>query len=141
MSEGKLRRRTLLAALVALAAALAAGLSPISPLPWRLFGRLPGRAEWLAGELARALTPLTAKSPAPPGELGLARDEAVGTLVEGLSRNAVRRLLGDRSALRAHVAARIDADLRSGRTRYVDGWLMADTELAVARLAPGAAAR
>jgi hypothetical protein len=119
------RRFLLLAAGVALA-----GAAFFSP-----FGRLRGGpsrpdsadAEVLAARLRGPLSALGAGRPiacAKPGEaaLGLVGD---ATLAE------IDALCADPAALRAHLERRRRADFAAGRTRYVDAWMLAETEVQV----------
>lgn len=92
----------------------------------------------LSRQLAEAIAALVpaAATPAPPGSRSA--DEAARALVEGLSKAEVDALLLDAAALRARIAERGQADLIAGRSTWVGGWLLSQTELDVALLAGAA---
>jgi hypothetical protein len=94
-----------------------------------------GAAARLRAALALALGP----GPS-PARGAMPTEAAAALLLAGLPDREVDQLLADPAALRSHVAARADADLGAGRTDYVDGWLLAETEIAAAAVLAGDAA-
>ena len=117
----------------ALVACAALSFSPWSPLPWPVVALLPGRRRWLADELAASLSTLIPRASAPALDAPT-RLEAAEALVAGLSRRDVAELLADTNRLRRHLERLRKADFEAGRTRFVDGWLLAESELHVAVL-------
>lgn len=74
---------------------------------------------------------------APGFELGGAapsRDAALATLCGDLSAFRLRALTWSDALLRRHVDDLRRADLADGRTRLVDGWILAESEIAIAAL-------
>lgn len=63
------------------------------------------------------------------------REQALQVLRGELSDGQWAEVAGDPVALDALVAERRAGDLTGGRTRYVNGWLLAETEIAVSVLA------
>ncbi len=61
-------------------------------------------------------------------------EAALNTLRGDLAQDALELIAADASQLRAHLERLRAADLAAGRLRYADGWLVADTEIAIAAL-------
>ena len=116
---------------------LAYGASPLSPLPWRLFARLPGYSDWLRRRLQSSLVALVGEEIPVPPPVALAPIQAAAQLVAGLSRAWVEELFEDPDALRAHIEARQRQDLRQDRVQLVHGWLLSETEICLAALLSG----
>lgn len=95
----------------------------------------PTEAE-LAGRLSASLRSLLAgAAPAGPfAAVAMDRAQAVATLRGDLSPRSLQALTWSDALLRRYLAGRRRRDLRGGRTRFVDGWLVAESEVAVARL-------
>jgi hypothetical protein len=132
-------RRGFIVLLGGLLAGAALSLSPASPLPWAWLARLPGRRRWLADALRASLANLLSGA-APPAQSGDADPlGAAEALVAGLSRREVGTLLADADALREFLDRLREADFALGRTRYVEGWLLAESEYHVVTLLCGGA--
>lgn len=115
-------------------------LSPLSPLPWRLFADQGRHRAWLVSQLQQTLARMLgeqAVGASLASELTLPAEEAAEKLVAGLSRREVGELIDDVAALRAHLEDRRASDLRSSRLTRVNGWLIGETELCVAALLAG----
>lgn len=97
-------------------------------------GEAPPTVSEVRDALIQALRGVPAP-PLPPAQ-ALPADAAASVVLSGLSGNP-RRALADPTPLRDHLARQIRQDLEGGRTRFVDGWLLAETEVAVASLVAG----
>jgi hypothetical protein len=64
--------------------------------------------------------------------VGMTEGEALQMLRGDLSDLRLYALTSNRYSMRRFIAERRSRDLREGRSRYVDGWLLADTEVAIA---------
>ena len=87
--------------------------------------------------LIQALRELVGNADRPGRLAGVANttpEAALSTLRGDLARDALDAIAADATLLRTHVARLRDADLAAGRLRYADGWLLADTEIAIAVL-------
>lgn len=65
---------------------------------------------------------------------GMDRETARDLLVGGRSAQEMQAILASRDTLRDHVAERTRSDLAAGRVRYASGWLLAESEVALAAL-------
>jgi hypothetical protein len=92
--------------------------------------------EALAGRFVAALRSALAGA-VPAGafaSVGMGRDEALENLRGDLSPRRFQALAWNDALLRRYLAGRRRRDLESGRTRTVDGWIVAESELAIAAL-------
>ena len=87
--------------------------------------------------LIQALRALVGDAGSPGRLAGVANtspEAALRTLRGDLAQDALNAITVDGARLRAHVEQLREADLAAGRLRYADGWLLADTEIAIAVL-------
>ena len=87
--------------------------------------------------LAAGLAQLSGSSPAPTAVAAaapLTRAEAVAQLRAGAGPRRLWLVTSHRVALRAFLARRREDDLAAGRVRWVNGWLLTETEIAAANL-------
>jgi hypothetical protein len=87
--------------------------------------------------LVQALRELVGDADRPGRLAGVANttpQAALRTLRGDLTQDGLDVIAADSALLRAHVERLRDADLAAGRLRYADGWLLADTEIAIAVL-------
>ena len=68
------------------------------------------------------------------GSIEMEASDALALLRAGRSERRLVALTWNRRFMRAFVDDLREEDFRAGRTRYVDGWLMAETEVAIAVL-------
>ena len=88
-------------------------------------------------QLIQALRALVGDADRPGRLAGVANttpQAALRTLRGDLAQDGLDVIAADSALLRAHVERLRDADLAAGRLRYADGWLLADTEIAIAVL-------
>ena len=127
----RISRRELLAS--AAPAIGCVGLAAVFPLA------LPGcgapAAQDLDQRIAGALRQLVGENAA-SGQLSLSVDmteaEALQLLRDDLTALRLYALTSNRLCTRRFIADRRDRDFRAGRVRFVDGWLMAESEVAIA---------
>ena len=114
------------------AAALAAGvpvLSACAPSNAELDARLAEGVARLAGD---GVAPSAIASAAP-----LPRAQALARLRGDASPRLLWAATASGFALRTFLARRREGDLREGRLRWVNGWLLTEVEIAAANLAAG----
>jgi hypothetical protein len=120
------------------AAALAAVAFLAAPLT--LCRRVPGHAEWIDRKLEVALRALVGADVAAAAMLASpdwTRSRAALHLVGGASQLQILSLFSRPSALRAHLADLQRRDFQEGRTMVRKGWVLSETEIAVAVLLAG----
>jgi len=127
----RVRRRSFL-----IASFIGAGLLALAFLPLRFIRSIPGQDTWADARLSLALRELVPPSVEPPDTRGLgwSREYARERLVGDLSYLGLVATLRDPQALRAALAERERDDFREDRVRALGGWLLSETELAVAVL-------
>ena len=113
-----------------------ASISIAASLPLILAGcGLPPEAERSRRFVASLRSALAGAAPggalAPPPMDAVA---ALATLRGDLSPLRFYALSWNETLLRRFLAGRRERDLRAGRTRFVDGWLLAESEIAIAAL-------
>lgn len=123
-------------------AALLVGLSACAPL--RAVRAEEGNARRASAEvrLRRALRETFGgpsrfdppAAPLPARSLPFGAQAAVRKLTSTIGPARIESLASDPDALRAHLAERQAADWQAGRTEWVDGWLLTQTEIAVLAL-------
>jgi hypothetical protein len=136
MAVTRTGRRAFLVGLAATIGGLAAlGVAPSSVWSW-----LPFHRRWLDRRLTAAL-----RRAVPGSDAGLAdaagrdwaRSDALDRLVGDVSPLALELALADDASLRTWLGERERKDFRAGRTREWDGWILSETEVAVAVLLGG----
>ncbi len=88
-------------------------------------------------QLIQALRALVGDADSPGRLSGVAnttQKAALHRLRGDLAQDGLDAIASDGALLRAHLGRLRDADLAAGRLRYADGWLLADTEIAIAVL-------
>jgi hypothetical protein len=108
--------------------------------PLSLCRRVPGHAEWIDRKLESALRALVGAEAAAAARLASpdwTRSRAALHLFDGASQLQILSLLSRPSALRAHLDERQRRDFQGGRTMVREGWILSETEIAVAVLVAG----
>lgn len=85
-------------------------------------------------EALRALLGPGQSVPAAGIETKMTARDAIEDLSRDLSPAEFDAVLASTKTLREHLAARRQADFEAGRVVYLDGWLLAESELSVAAL-------
>ncbi len=110
----------------------------LGPLGWLACGTARDESEAIdESQLALRLHGLLGEAKGPPDRLpanAMDRSRAIDILLGGLGPDERRALLDSPDALRSHIAALRHVDLAADRVRHVDGWLLAESEIAVAML-------
>ena len=85
-------------------------------------------------EALRSLAPGFGRLGRLAASAGMTEAQALAKLRADASELHLYALTFNRFLLRSFVAERVEGDLRDGHTRYVAGWLLAETEVAIAVL-------
>jgi hypothetical protein len=134
--DTRLGRRTLLVSLAAAIGGLAA--APFAPIA--IWNWIPLHRQWIDRRLTAALREVTTGSGSDlPGSAGTdwSRRRAVSRIAGDASHLELEAVLADEHALRNHLEQLQQQDFRTGLTQLHDGWLLSETEIAVAVLLGG----